>query len=108
MNAFRFTPGVSGQKFQVYALLLIALSSVVFAGCSALVNANANGGNPPTALTVSGVRAATPTTSGCQVNWATNLAASSSVDYRTTSYYGSTTQVNNTLHTSHQVAGTGV
>ncbi len=108
MNAFRFTPGVSGQKFQVYALLLIALSSVVFAGCSALVNANANGGNPPTALTVSGVRAATPTTSGFQVNWSTNLAASSAVDYGTTANYGSTTTVNNTLVTSHQVAVTGL
>src|SRR5260370_21683491 len=108
MNAFRFTPGVSGQKFQVYALLLIALSSVVFAGCSALVNANANGGNPPTALTVSGVRAATPTTSGFQVNWSSNLAASYAVDYRTTATYGSTTTATNTLSTIPHTPANGL
>ena len=107
LNAVRFTPKTAIQKLQVYALLLIALSSSALAGCSGLVTAN-NGGGSPTPLTVSGVQAATPTTSGFQVSWSTNVAANSAVDYGTTASYGSSTATNSTLVTSHQVAVTGL
>jgi len=107
-NAVRFAQKLARQRFQVHALLLIALSSLALAGCSGLVTANNGGGGPPLPLTISGVQAATPTSSGFQVSWSTNLAANSAVDYGTTASYGSSTQTNGAMVTSHQVAVTGL
>jgi Bacterial Ig domain len=107
-NAVRFSPKIAIQKFQAYALLQIALSSAALTGCSALVTANNAGGGSPTPLTISGVQAGTPTASGFQVNWSTNLAANSAVDYGTTANYGSSTPTNSVMVTSHQVAVTGL
>src|SRR5260370_503801 len=103
----RFARKTSLQRFHVYAILLIALSSLVFAGRSGLVTAN-NARSAPTSLTISSVQAATPTMSGVQVSWTTNLAANYAVDYGTTTNYGSSTPTNGTMVTSHQVAVTGL
>src|SRR5260370_9397855 len=103
----RFARKTSLQRFHVYAILLIALSSLVFEGCSGLVTAN-NASSAPTSLTISSVQAATPTMSGVQVSWTTNLAPNSAVDYGTTTNYGSSTPTNGTIFTSHQVAVTGL
>ncbi len=92
-NALRSAHKSAFQRFQVHALLLIALSSAALAGCSGLVTANNGGGSPPP-LTISGVQAGTPTTSGFQVSWSTNVAANSSVDYGTTASYGSSAPTN--------------
>ena len=106
-NALRSAHKSAFQRFQVHALLLIALSSAALAGCSGLVTANNGGGSPPP-LTISGVQAGTPTTSGFQVSWSTNVAANSSVDYGTTASYGSSAPTNSAMVTSHQVALTGL
>ena len=79
----------------------------MLSGCSGLVTANSGSGSPTT-LTISGVQAAAPTTSGFQVSWSTNVAANSAVDYGTTASYGSSTPINNTMVTSHQMAVTGL
>jgi len=107
-NAVRFTQKTAVQTFQAYALLLIALSSAALTGCSGLVTASNSGGGTLPPLTISGVQAATPTTSGFQVSWSTNVAANSVVDYGTTANYGSSTPISGAMVTSHQVAVTGL
>jgi len=107
-NSVRLTRKLALRRFRANALLLIVLSSVALAGCSGLVTANNGGGGSPPPLTISGVQAATPTTSGFQVSWSTNLAANSAVDYGTTANYGSSTPTNGAMVTSHQVAVTAL
>ena len=107
-NAVRSAHKSALQRFQVHVLLLIPLSSAALAGCSGLVTANNGGSGSPPPLTISGVQAGTPTTSGFQVSWSTNLAANSSVDYGTTASYGSSAPTNSAMVTSHQVALTGL
>ncbi|HTF25958.1 MAG TPA: Ig-like domain-containing protein [Candidatus Limnocylindria bacterium] len=108
-DAFRSTRKSARSDFNSYALLLFGIISLGLAGCSGLVNTNGgNSGGPPTALTISSVQAATSTTSGFQVSWTTNVAANSAVDYGTSASYGSSTPVNSTLVTSHQMALTNL
>jgi chitodextrinase len=106
-NAVRFTRKFLNKEFYSCALLLICISSLGLSGCSGLVTAN-NSNPPPPALTISGVQAATPTTTGFQVSWSTSLAANSTVDYGTSANYGSSTATNSSMVTSHQVAVTGL
>src|SRR5256712_13489055 len=108
-DAVRFTRNSARRGFYSYALLLFSISNLGLAGCTGLVNANGgNPGGPPTPLTISSVQAATATTNGFQVSWSTNVAANSSVDYGTSASYGSSTPVNSTMVTSHQMALTNL
>ena len=107
-NAVRFTQKKAIQRFQAYALVLVAFSTAALAGCSGLVTANNGGGGTPPPLTISGVQAAAPTPSGFQVSWSTNVAANSAVDFGTTANYGSSTLTNSAMVTSHQVALSGL
>jgi hypothetical protein len=91
-----------------YAILLISILSLSLTGCSGFVNGNSVNPNGPTTLTISGVQAATPTTTAFQVSWTTNMAANSAVDYGTSASYGSSTPTNSTMVTSHQVAVTSL
>jgi Bacterial Ig domain/IPT/TIG domain/Purple acid Phosphatase, N-terminal domain/Immunoglobulin I-set domain len=86
----------------------MSLSSAALAGCSGLVTANNGGSGSPPPLTISGVQAGTPTTSGVQVSWSTNVAATSWVDYGTTTAYGNSTPVDSAMVTSHQVTLSGL
>lgn len=61
-----------------------------------------------TAPTISGVTASGITVSAATVTWTTNEAATSQVDYGTTSSYGQTTPLNATLVTSHSVTLSGL
>jgi hypothetical protein len=106
-NAVRFTKKILNNDFYSYALLLACIFSLGLSGCSGLVTANSTN-PPPPALTISGVAAATPTTTGFQVDWATSRAANSAVDYGTTASYGSSTPTNSALVMSHQVALIGL
>lgn len=108
-DAVRFTRKSARSDFYPYVLPLFCVISLGLAGCSGMVNANGgNPGGPPTTLTISSVQAATPTTSGFQVSWSTNVAANSVVDYGTSASYGSSTPVNSTMVTSHQLALTSL
>jgi Bacterial Ig domain/IPT/TIG domain len=105
----RFTQKTRNKDFCSYALLLFCICSLGLAGCSGFVNASGgNSGGTPAALAISSVQAATPTTSGFQVIWSTNVAANSAVDYGTSASYGSSTPVNSTMVTSHQLALTSL
>src|SRR6266849_4211047 len=105
-NAVRFTQKIAIQTFQVYALLLIALSSAALAGCSGLVSSSNTA--PPSTLAITNVQTASVTTSSSQVVWTTNVAADSSVDYGTTTSYGNSTPVDSTMVTSHQMTLSGL
>src|SRR5256885_62588 len=63
---------------------------------------------PPRSLTISNVQAGSPTTSSIQISWTTNVAATSVVDYGTSSSYSSSTQVDSSMVTSHSVGLTGL
>ena len=57
---------------------------------------------------ISGVTASNLTSTGAVITWTTNEAASSQVDYGTTTSYGSSTTLNSTLVTSHSQALSGL
>jgi hypothetical protein len=61
--------------------------------------------NPPT---ISAVSASGITTSGATITWTTNMAATSQMDYGTSTAYGSSTTLDPTLVTSHSQAITGL
>jgi hypothetical protein len=105
-NEDRFTRKGANSTFRSYALLLIIICSLGLVGCSGLVTASSPG--TPNPLSVSGVQALAPTTSSFQVDWSTNIAANSAVDYGTSASYGSSTPVNSSMVTSHQVALSGL
>ena len=91
-----------------YAILLISILSISLSGCAGFVNANNSNPSGPTALTISGVQPAAPTTTGFQVSWTTNVAANSAIDYGTSTSYGTSTPANSTMVTSHQMALTSL
>jgi hypothetical protein len=102
-----FKKKTTSKVFYSYALLVLSIFSMILSGCSGFVTANSNGA-PPGTLTVTNVTASTPTTSGFQVKWATNIAANSAVDYGTSTSYGTTTPVNTSMVTSHQESLAGL
>src|SRR5258708_26700789 len=106
-SAVRFAQGSRYKRSYSCAVLLVCVSSLGLSGGSALVTANGWNASPP-ALAISGVQAASPTTSSFQVDWSTNVAACSAVDYGTTANYGSSTAGNNPMISSHQVAASGL
>lgn len=83
------------------AILLLAVL-IGTSGCAGLVGATGGGGNQG-ALTITGAQAGSATASSFSVSWTTNQTANSQVDYGTTSAYGSSTTLNTTLVTSHQI-----
>jgi hypothetical protein len=57
---------------------------------------------------ISSIASGSPTTSGTTITWKTDVAASSQVDYDTTTAYGSSTTLDSTLVTSHSLALSGL
>src|SRR6266403_1822089 len=98
----------ANQRFNSYALLLISILSLSLAGCAGVVSGSAGGSGSPSPLAITNVQANAATTTGFQVSWSTNAAANSSIDYGKTASYGSTTTVDPTMATSHQVALTNL
>src|SRR5438045_4537130 len=91
-------------------LLVISLASFVLAGCAGIVSGSNKSTTPaltPTSLSISSVQAS-PATSTAQVDWTTNVAATSAVDYGTTTSYGASTPANSSMVTSHTVALSGL
>src|SRR5213596_636811 len=76
-------------------------------GCAGLVS-GANNTPCPTALSITNVQATSTTTSNTQIVWTTNVPADSAVDYGTTTSYGSSTPVDPTMVTNHQVTLLGL
>lgn len=62
----------------------------------------------PVAPVISGIFSSGITTTGATINWTTNEASDSQVDYGTTTSYGSSTALNGTMLTSHSQALSGL
>src|ERR1044072_4854708 len=63
-----------------------------------------NGTAPPPSITISNVSAANVTASSATVQWTTNIATDSRVEYGTTTSYGQATTTNPALVTAHSTA----
>src|ERR1041384_6944933 len=98
---------VRARALQLYFLLLLGLVPMVLGGCAGFVS-GANTTTSPTTLDITNVQAASTTTSSSQILWATNVAANSVVSYGTTPSYGSSTPVDSTMVTTHQVTISGL
>src|SRR5690349_328171 len=88
------------------AMILLAAGSVGLNGCAGLVSSasSGNGGGTSTPLLISNATATSATPSGFQVGWTTSSPATSQVYYGKTSTYGSTSGVNPTMVSTHQIA----
>ena len=91
-------------------VLTITLVSLVIAGCAGVVSPSSGQTPPPTpaGLAISNIQASAMTASSAQLSWATNVPATSSIDYGTTPSYGVSTPVNPSMVTTHQVALTSL
>src|SRR5260370_15965569 len=97
-----------GSLQHVLLGVVVALAPVALIGCAGLVSGANTTSSPPSTLNITNVQVACATTSTCQINWITHLAANSEVDYGTSSSYGSSTPVDPAMVTSHQVAISGL
>jgi chitinase len=89
----------------------ITILSYVLSGCAGVVSPSGAQTNPtpsPTDLTISNVQASGVTANSVQLVWATNLPSTSSIDYGTTAAYGTSTPVNNSMVTTHQMGLTSL
>jgi hypothetical protein len=91
---------------RLLAMVLLAAGSAGLNGCAGLVSgaSSGNGGGTSTPLTITNAAATSATLSGFQVGWTTSAPATSQVYYGKTSTYGSTSGVNSTMVSTHQIA----
>src|SRR6266403_999843 len=92
-------------------LLLAALLGfgLVQGGCSGVVSGNSStGGTTGTTLSISNVSAGGLTATSAMVTWQTNVAATSQIEYGTTTGYGSNTPLDSTMILSHQQSLSGL
>ncbi len=103
MRGFCTTPGVLGRQSAASILFLfIPGAMLISAGCSGLVNGSTSGGGG-TPLTISNVAATNATPTSVKIGWQTSTPANSQVEYGTTTSYGSTTVIDPTMVTIHQL-----
>jgi len=76
--------------------------NLVLAGCAGLVGANSNPN--PAAPAIMQVSTANITKNSAQIDWTTNVAATSQVQYGATSSYGTTTPLDSTMVTTHSIS----
>lgn len=91
------------NQISIVVLLLLAIG-VGLAGCAGLVSQSSTstgGGSTPFAITNAAATAATLT--GFQVDWTTSAPGNSQVVYGKTASYGSTTALDATMVSTHQV-----
>ncbi|HKD52214.1 MAG TPA: immunoglobulin domain-containing protein, partial [Candidatus Acidoferrum sp.] len=103
-NALR----VFARALQLVFLLLSGLVPMVLGGCAGFVSGANTTPPPTTTVNITNVQAISTTTSGTQIVWATDVASNSVVSYGTTISYGSSTPVDSTMVTTHQVAVSGL
>src|SRR5713226_3678330 len=89
-------------------LFALVIASFGFVGCSGLVAGNNGNPPPPSTLVITNVQSTSVTTVSSQVVWTTNVPADSSVDYGTTTAYGTSTPVDSGMVTSHQMTLSGL
>ena len=103
----RYHEGVAHRRSYAFLLALV-ISNLGLAGCVGLVSGNNGNPAPPSTLDITNVQTASITTSSSQIVWTTNVPATSSADYGTTTAYGNTTSVDSGMVTSHQITLSGL
>ena len=98
----------SARKRSRFFLLTLAGSialSLGLSGCAGIVSPSNGEGtsNPGGTLSISNVQASGATNTSVQLNWTTNEASTSAIDYGTTSVYGVSTPVSSKMVTAHQM-----
>src|SRR6266404_5914933 len=88
--------------------VILSCSAAFLSGCAGLVSSANSTGNPPSTLVITNVQTGSVTTASSQVIWTTNVPANSSVDYGTTTAYGTSTPMDPGMVTSHQVTLSGL
>src|SRR5579872_5868415 len=92
------------QRVARLAFMLIGSVGLGLTGCAGLVSSSKSTSNDnPTPLTISGAQGTAATTNSFQADWLTSAPATSQVAYGKTSAYGSSTTVDPTMLTSHQI-----
>src|SRR6266478_3865926 len=87
--------------------VVLSCSAAFLSGCTGLVS-GANNSPPPSTLAITNIQTGAITAFSSQVLWTTNVPANSSVDYGTTTAYGSSTRVDSAMVTSHQMTLSGL
>jgi len=80
----------------------------VLTGCGGTATQGTTPPPPGPTVTISQVNASNLTTTSATVTWTTDIAASSQVEYGTTTAYGSTTSLDSQLVTAHSVVLNGL
>src|SRR5882762_4430108 len=91
-------------------LCAVGAAPILINGCSGITSASNTTAPPPppSTLNITNVQAASLTTTTSQIIWTTDVAANSQVDYGTATSYGTSTPVDSTMVTNHQVTLTGL
>src|SRR5712671_959856 len=91
-------------------LCAVGAAPILMNGCAGLTSASNTTAPPPppSTLNITGVQAASLTTTTSQIIWTTDVAANSQVDYGTTTSYGSSTSPDSTMVTNHQITLSGL
>ena len=94
------------QHGAVFSVLMFA--ALVLGGCAGLVSGTTSNPPSPSTLVISNVQTTSTTTSTSQIEWTTNVAADSVVNYGTTTSYGYSTPLNSAMVTNHQLTLSGL
>src|SRR6266480_2497284 len=94
------------QHGVVFSVLMFA--ALVLGGCAGLVSGTTSNPPSPSTLVISNVQTTSTTTSTSQIEWTTNVAADSVVNYGTTTSYGYSTPLNSAMVTNHQLTLSGL
>src|SRR5579863_7309920 len=102
------TAAFSASRRSLFLLIALAgtiVLSLGLNGCAGVVSTTNAGtsSNPSGNLSISNVQASGATSSSVQLSWATNQPATSAIVYGTTTAYGVSTPVSNTMVTAHQM-----
>src|SRR5882672_7348102 len=91
-------------------LCAVGAAPILMNGCAGLTSASNTTAPPPppSTLNITNVQAASLTTTTSQIIWTTDVAANSQVDYGTATSYGTSTPVDSTMVTNHQVTLSGL
>ncbi|HKW61802.1 MAG TPA: immunoglobulin domain-containing protein [Candidatus Acidoferrum sp.] len=107
-NKSQNTTRVFARALQLVFLLFLGLAPMVLGGCAGFVSGANTTPPPPSSVNITNVQTTSTTTSGTQVVWTTDVASNSVVSYGTTVSYGSSTPVDSTMVTTHQVTVSGL
>src|SRR5713226_3138188 len=90
------------------SVMILSTAAAFLSGCTGLVSGANTTPPPPSTLVITNIQTGSVTTSSSQVVWTTNVLANSSVDFGTTTAYGTSTPVDSGMVTSHQMTISGL